>query len=103
MVLGRLINKVGWGRGGGLTTRRKKEFHNKLCDSADQNTFFSGGGTCKWGPYKWRGWLVNGGHMAGGLICGGSYNRNFTVFVRGEDWHNPSLKKDRNQIVTIVY
>ena len=33
----------------------------------------------------------------------GSYNRNFTVFVRGEDWHNPSLKKDRNQIVTIVY
>ena len=73
MVLGRLINKVGWGRGGGLTTRRKKEFHNKLCDSADQNTFLSGGrgGTCKWGPYKWRGRLVSGGHIAGGLICGG--------------------------------
>ena len=74
MVLGRLINKVGCGRGGGdLTTRRKKEFHNKLCDSADQNTFLSGGGggTCKWGPYKWRGRLVSGEHIAGGLICGG--------------------------------
>ena len=44
-----------------------------------------GEGACKWVTYSW-----------------GAYNQNFTVFVRGEDWHNPFIKKDRNQIVTML-
>ena len=66
MVLGRLINKVGSGEG--LTTRRKKGFHNKLCDSADQNTFLRRKKSISF-QYK----LVKGG---GGRACiRRAYNR----------------------------